>query len=245
MNVAVILTGQFREYQEVFDNFDKYILQPLQPDVFIHTWDNLGLNTDRYQYDTETPLDVVDVLEKYHPVSICVEDHKKVQICSRAFKATNHNVPIDNIMNMIRKTWLGGKLLRANEKHYDLVLKLRPDIKFEGHMPIDEMEVDAKPWLFNDFLYVPDVSNLQVCDHFAFSTMYGTDMYTRLYEFLGKYYNPELITPNKNPTGSPFHAESLLYKHLVNRDNELKKFWNPQVKVSKWKYHIPHKRRGL
>jgi len=176
-------------------------------------------------------------MEKYRPAAICVEDPKQVEIDVSRFAATNHTVPISNIVNMFRKTYLGGSLVTVTGKEYDLVIKARPDIMFEESIPADE--------LLRPALHVPDQSNLQICDHLAFGSTLDIVMYCDLYGHLDRYYNPKLITPNTDPNGSPLHAESLLYKHLINRQDFARDVWEPNVQSTNWNYHIPHKKRGM
>jgi hypothetical protein len=42
LKVALCISGQMRDYEQAFESWDKHILKPLQPDVFIHTWNDVG-----------------------------------------------------------------------------------------------------------------------------------------------------------------------------------------------------------
>lgn len=50
MIAALCLSGHLRTWDETFPGLDEFILQPLQPDVFIHTWDqrwsDVGVHED-------------------------------------------------------------------------------------------------------------------------------------------------------------------------------------------------------
>jgi hypothetical protein len=42
LKVALCISGQLRGYEDAFRTWEKYILKPLQPDIFVHTWNDAG-----------------------------------------------------------------------------------------------------------------------------------------------------------------------------------------------------------
>ncbi|PPD43627.1 MAG: hypothetical protein CTY16_13105 [Methylobacter sp.] len=42
LNVALCISGQLRGYKEAFAAIQKSIVEPLQPDIFVHTWQDVG-----------------------------------------------------------------------------------------------------------------------------------------------------------------------------------------------------------
>ena len=41
-NIALCISGQMRTYEKCFPSIKKYLLEPYQPDIFIHTWTDRG-----------------------------------------------------------------------------------------------------------------------------------------------------------------------------------------------------------
>ncbi|MBY6059423.1 hypothetical protein [Leisingera daeponensis] len=48
--VALCISGQMRSYNAVIDRLKKYIIEPLNPDIFIHTWIEKGEVTQSYRH---------------------------------------------------------------------------------------------------------------------------------------------------------------------------------------------------
>ena len=42
MKIALILTGQLRTYKSTYNNLKKFIIDELQPDIYISTWSEVG-----------------------------------------------------------------------------------------------------------------------------------------------------------------------------------------------------------
>ena len=87
MKVALCLSGQSRTFKKCFRSQKKHIIDPLDVDIFIHTWTFSGHrdihSTHNHQYDAKkyqnyvdshkyiTP--VTDIIKVYKPKTILVE----------------------------------------------------------------------------------------------------------------------------------------------------------------------------
>jgi hypothetical protein len=144
MNVAVVLTGHMRCWEQVYPNFKEHIVDRYNPDVFIHTWGDeaywdphsqAGIVEDAPEIDNEA------IIETYKPIDFVVEDYNdhKEDFAKRAEFYTNfYHVP-KNIVSMLYKLGSGVLMLEDHMfktgKQYDLVIRMRPDLTFNEPLP--------------------------------------------------------------------------------------------------------------
>lgn len=88
MRVAICFSGQSRTFKQCYESQKKFILDPLQPDVFIHTWNftgstdihsthNKAYNINKYiDYvkSSKYTVDANDIIDLYRPKNIFIED---------------------------------------------------------------------------------------------------------------------------------------------------------------------------
>jgi len=144
MNVAVVLTGHMRCWEQVYPNFKKHVIEKYNPDIFIHTWGDeaywdphskAGIVEDAPMIDNEA------IIETYKPMDFIVEDYNdyKEDFEKRAEFYTNfYHVP-KNIISMLYKLGSGMLMLEDHMfktgKQYDLVIRMRPDLTFNEPLP--------------------------------------------------------------------------------------------------------------
>lgn len=231
MKCALVLSGHMRYYEKTFDSLKKFVLDPLQPDIFIHTWNNRGNQIPNSGYTVERSeiLDVDDVIARYQPKRIEVENFEEVLPTVRSDYRKVSVVPVANIVNMYRKIYLADQLRLQEETEYDFVIKARPDILFESEIPENEIANLEKT------VYVPDTGNLQINDHVGFGNHTTMTHYSSVYEKIDEYYDPEVSRVAQTTIkGCGVHAETLLNYHLRKS--------NLTIVETKLRYHIPHKR---
>lgn len=234
MRVAVCLSGHFRYFEKTFPNFEKYVLNILNPDVFIHTWDNTGvqIRNSNYKIDDKELLLVDRVKKLYHPAVMVVEKFEDVKkhLNSNKYKQTV-KVPVENILSMYRKVMLADNL-RASHGHYDLVIKCRPDLLFKSEIPESELnDID-------NIIYVPDTGNKQINDHMAFGDSGSMEYYSSLYDKVDLYYDEDAPdAPETSKHGCAIHAETLLNFHLSKSSYK--------IKETNTNYLLPHKHQNI
>ncbi|WP_019865618.1 tetratricopeptide repeat protein [Methylovulum miyakonense] len=165
LNVALCISGQLRGYKDAFIAINKSIIGPLQPDIFIHTWADVGFKAPfpsihanrvfhgqflhayqdllfrkNYSYndikkllptlfrllDENTSVTQKQLKEFYQTEFVVVEDDKE----GRFEKLTNQQ-------KMRYKIDACNQLIKKTGKHYDLVIRLRPDLELHAVTPID------------------------------------------------------------------------------------------------------------
>jgi len=152
MKIALILTGHFRCWKEVYPNFKKMVLDRYKPDVFIHTWDEEGWwvpsdrNTVSGYYDNTPKLNVQEIVEHYSPKSIVVENWETY---NNDFEARGASYPNfahrpKNILSMFHKLNRGVQLMEEYSSRtdtiYDFVFRMRPDMIFDSELPTFESQ---------------------------------------------------------------------------------------------------------
>lgn len=236
-----MLSGHLRYYDKTYNELKKNIIDILNPDIFIHTWDNKGIQKrdSGYKIDMSEIVDIDHVKELYKPKKMVVEKYTEDirRELSPGKYRQQHRVPVENILSMFRKIELCDKLRLDFESElgikYDLVIKCRPDILFNTPIPKEELSV------VNDTIWVPDTGNKQINDHLAFSNGDNMEYYSSLYSKINDYYYDEAPNPpNITEKGCCIHAETMLNYHLRKLDTLV-------LRETKTGYKIPHKNRDI
>jgi len=132
-----------RFWRKVFPNFQEYFIDRFEPDIFIHTWSNEGWWTP---HDTgiDPASDVLDVdglKQTYRPISCAVENMADLMpfFNERAKSFRHAQGRPAGVISMFYKTKMGVDLLEqyvaATGTHYDLVIRMRPDVLLHQPMP--------------------------------------------------------------------------------------------------------------
>lgn len=155
LNVALCISGQLRGYKEAFVAIKKAIIEPLQPDIFVHTWKDVGFKepetaafagrvfqgqflqayqdlflVKNYSYK--------EIRNKLPTVFLLFNENTAVtQQQLQEFYQTDYVVVEDdsvqpysvliNQKKMFYKIDACNQLAQTTGKHYDLVIRLRPD----------------------------------------------------------------------------------------------------------------------
>jgi len=144
MNVALVLTGHLRCWEQVFPNTKETILDRWNPDVFIHSWDEQAWwdPHSKEGFVANSPeIDIKGVREAYKPVSFVTEDFENYRagFDQHAELYEKHYHVKRNIISMFYKMHKGMELVNdytaRTGKHYDMVIRMRPDLVFKNHLP--------------------------------------------------------------------------------------------------------------
>ena len=146
-NIAVVLTGHMRCWKQVFPNFQERIIQPYQPDVFIHTWNEEGWwipgdkNNIKGFHENTPDVNHQDVFDAYLPKNMVTEDWKDY---NEHFEKLGDTFPNfahrrKNILSMFYKIQRGMSLVEEYSartgKTYDFVIRIRPDMILHQSLP--------------------------------------------------------------------------------------------------------------
>jgi hypothetical protein len=220
MKVALCLSGQTRNWIGCRDTIKKYIIEPLNADVFFHTWSVKGEKVGLTTIPNDTPI-VGNLSEFFKPIVSEIEvpnydNFKKLDI-SNYF----------NTLMMHYSIWKANELKRIYEVDngfkYDLVIRCRFDLeihKFDINDTLSNIvntiylppnkNIDIvfpipmeEKFQFNGISYMPN-------DQLAYSSSDGMDYYSKIWEIerdnMHRYMN--------HPEGSL--TDHLWYKNKTN-----------------------------
>jgi len=132
MKIALIIYGHMRTYRECYPSLLNNLLGPLQPDVFIHTWDETEARTRTWhnrQGDPE-PLDVDALRDLYRPKAMLVETQPPVDpdrvTPNNKLSYDGQRFMLESLQKACALRWQHEA---ANGVRYSVVIKIRPDIK--------------------------------------------------------------------------------------------------------------------
>jgi hypothetical protein len=144
MNVALLLTGHMRCWDQVFPNTKKHIIDKYNPDIFIDTWDSEAYwdpHSSKGITEGGPKLDVTAIEQTYKPVCMNVENYEEFEdnFSTRAKQfETFYHVP----KNQLSMWFKVGRGMLAIEEHmmlsgktYDLIIRMRPDLVFNEALP--------------------------------------------------------------------------------------------------------------
>jgi hypothetical protein len=156
MKVAIVLTGHLRCWEMVLPSFQQCCIDRYDPDIFIHTWADEGwwvpVEGATGVHPDSTPLNIPAVKDAYRPISMVVEEFEPFLpiFGKRAETFPNFYHRPRNIISMCYKMGMGMHLLERHimmtGTHYDLVIRMRPDLMFHMHLPEFDPAVFYTMW---------------------------------------------------------------------------------------------------
>lgn len=205
IKTAVCISGHLRTFIENFPSVKENLLDKMDCDVFIHTWDILGLSyrwTDADLHVTNTHQLVHKINEMYSPKALIIENTRNFTVKPIMQQRLIDHRDIPGILSMYYKVEECNNLKKDYEKQnnftYDCVVRFRGDLYLEQPLPID------KNTNFN-VLHLPIFGNFGgACDQFAYGGSAVMDRYSGLYSNIERYLH----------AGAPFHPERLLQYHI-------------------------------
>jgi len=133
MNVALLLTGHMRCWEQVFPNTKHHIIDKYNPDIFIDTWDSEAYwdpHSSKGITEGGPKLDITAVEKAYKPVCMNVERFEEFEenFLTRAKQfETFYHVPKNQVSMWFK---VGRGMLSVEEhmmlsgKTYDLVIRM-------------------------------------------------------------------------------------------------------------------------
>jgi hypothetical protein len=247
MKSALLLSGELRDFEYCWESIKKYMCDPFDTDVYIHTWTK-PTNCARYMqapaFVDMSPVDFIESVVK--PKNYLMEDYDS--------NWYDHRRPIfRTAAPMYYSVWKSYQLIKDSGIDYDIVIRTRMDNEHYDYIgeeyinkAINDDVLFVEATSSKDYLCLePDGSqswcrsNLpHVPDTFAFGNMKNMEAYSDLYPNIDDYFE-ELLMAGK----TMFFAEELLGHHLwtrnklnIERCNIKYAFlmeWNKQVRIHK------------
>lgn len=212
--IALCISGHLRTFESNYRTVKQHVLDKFDCDVFIHTWDTLGVSHragDSNLHITETKK-VLDLVHKlYNPKKIVIEPTKHFTVTPLMHQRSHENRDLAGILSMFYKVEECNKLKNEyQEEHkvkYDYVVRFRGDLWLEESLPLDYRNNV-------NHLYLPVYGNFGgACDQIAFSNPTIMDKYSTLYSNIEKYLK----------LGCPMNPEKLLLFHLESQNIPISK----------------------
>lgn len=213
MKTALILSGKFRDFKDIYPTLKSNVIDMHSPDIFISTWsdnDSLKESFHAGTVNIEDSVTASEVIEILNPSGIVEDDYLSIQIqniketalgYSHLAPQTGEFNPISFFM-MWYKIKTGYLLMEKHEKKtgkiYDKVIRARFDLKI------------LDPLVFSD-------ETNEVCipigydwrgginDTFAYGSRKSMEYYCNLFDYVQSYLKTGKIL---------FHPETLLKHHM-------------------------------
>jgi len=188
IKTAVCLSGHLRTFQENYMSVVSNLFNQLECDVFIHTWDTLGMSYrpldsrvwNQYTADLKSRIE-----QLYQPKTLVIEPSRKFEETPLMRSRLIDFRDIPGILSMFYKVEECNKLKKQYEiEHnftYDCVIRFRGDLFLEQVFPVD-YNTDLKK------LYLPFYGHFAgLCDQIAWGGSAAMDQYSSLYSNIEKY----------------------------------------------------------
>ena len=130
-----------RSFEKCYSSLLKFVLEPLNPDVFIHTWSLNEASTASWHNshcNKISPIDPNRIKSLYDPVSLSIEEQPVL--------SSNFNKVVDGV-NFFGFNCMYHSLGKANSlklsheiktgSRYDIVIKIRPDVLLKKPIPFN------------------------------------------------------------------------------------------------------------
>lgn len=205
LKTALCISGHLRTFESNYKSVKDNILDKMDCDVFIHTWDTLGLSyrfTDSNLYTAETKKMVDTIYQLYTPKKLVIEKSKPFHVTPIMHKQLLDHRDIPGILSMYYKIEECNKIKKEYEDEhnfkYDCVVRFRGDLWVEQPIPVyDNINLNH--------VFLPIYGNFSgACDQFAYGSSEVMDKYASLYSNIEKYLH----------AGAPMHPERILLFHL-------------------------------
>ena len=226
----MLVYGQLRQYEKCMPSIQKYILDVLQPDVFVNVWDTRGHSL----YSEEANIDISfsnekvildDVIKYYNPKDVLIENYNdwmnnlegeyKQVMLSEKKSATPKNYKIKMCNQMKRK------YEEKNNFKYDCVMVFRPDTIFFSQIPFYVLQDLDCIWQLNP----PHLFNKNIC-HSMFHIMNTkvSDVFETYYDNLPNLWKLPYVEPGFDTKYDCTRTEYLHFKQHGIRVRAYKKY---------------------
>lgn len=205
VKTALCISGHLRTFEDNFPSVKAHILDKLDCDIFIHTWDIMGLSwrfTDASLHAIETRRLTERIKQLYNPQKLVIEPTQQFKATPLMHARQLDHRDIPGILSMFYKIEACNNLKMEFEKEnnmkYDCVIRFRGDLYMDSDLPINDNTN-------LNYLFMPVFGNFAgLCDQFAYGSSDIMDVYSSLYSNINKYMD----------AGAPMQPEKLVQYHV-------------------------------
>lgn len=225
LKIALCISGHLRTFESAYPSVKKYILDKLNCDVFIHTWDTLGhrhrsIDGSLSHQLTNNLINKINTF--YNPKKLIIEKNKHFAVSKIMINQRVDNRDVVGVQSMYYKIQACNLLKKQYELQnnftYDCVIRFRGDLLINNTLPIVGNQD------FN-YLYLPTIGHFAgLNDQIAFGNSKIMDDYSDLFSNINKYLedgcimNPEkLLDWHINKMQIPIHKTDIQY--VIVRSN--------------------------
>ena len=226
MKIAILISGQPRNYIEGYEEIKKAYLDRYDCDVYIHTWEGGNFeatqffaNRPRYTYQyKETYLN--EILELYKPVQYKFE--QPIIFDDKNIIDPIWRQPLQNTKSM----WYSiAKAYNLIQKDYDLIIRTRFDLRYEIST-LDLESLDANKLHIWNWDTDERVKHKGYYDVFAIGNKTNIGIYSSVYSKINWYLNYdreyiEFLKGNWPGQDSGLRNEYLLRWHLTQANVDI------------------------
>lgn len=214
MKVALCLSGHLRTFRNTAKSLKDNIIDPLNCDVFIHTWDVLGSPTGKNPGDVNNQdTQIIDIMPEIYdllnPTLISIE-RQKDKLEELKFKTRDIIIPIDEkqfIMqhiglhiSMFYSLYMSNNIRKEYEEEnqikYDMIIRCRPDIFLKTKLNLSMFPDKNKIYVPEIATYVENGINDQMAIGYADVMEYYFNIYNDVENYYRYHYStvrPEVI----------------------------------------------------
>lgn len=221
MKVAILLSGQPRNYYLGYDELKKSYLNNYDCDIYLHTWKGGNFEATNFFYDrpkniykySEGYID--DILNMYNPTGW--EFENPIVFDDKDIVDPLWRQPLQNSKSMWYSLYKSYTLI---DKHYDVVIRTRFDLQYEDSL-LDLESLDLNKVHVWDWTTDERVKHRGYYDVFAIGNQTNMGIYSQLYRKIDWYLNYDLNYVEFLKGGWPgqdsgLRNEYLLRWHLTN-----------------------------
>lgn len=231
MKVAICMSGQLRTYKKCYENLMKYIVKPMNADIFIQVWDKVGASHKEGEIKSDE-VNKKEIVEMYNPKEIVIESQpkgssdnlygKKVPEKLKEIEPIHYKSALSMFYQIKSCNDLAVNYAKENKFKYDIIIRIRPDTMFLQNIP---KRLVRKVLKSKNVVYFVDYAidtRFQVCDKFAFGDTEGMIDYTSVWDYIEEYWKDPI---GKNPPYTHKVGERLLKYHIETRKINAKPFY--------------------
>lgn len=213
LKICILIIGRLDTFETCYESLRKYILEPLNVDVFFSGYPNfLGLEYCENKIE-----------ELWKPKKYCLRDYtdiirKEIHLDdSRFIRKRSECTPhtwLSGMYNLKISNKLKNEYEKENNFKYDICIKSRTDVIWHSYITNEEIDLvlkDSKNILIPTAWDFKEVHNLGCSDVSCVTSSHGMDIYSSCIDFIDEYYD----------SGEVFHPESLLGIHINNFLNRI------------------------
>lgn len=186
MKVAILISGQPRNFDQGYKELQNAYLSKYDCDIYIHTWK--GNEFTATQFFPNRPVNKYELNDDweskirllYKPELFEVTDHWYKRKQDEGVIDTLWRQPLVNTKGMFGSMWAVSKLMEKSGKQYDACVRARFDLKFE-QSTLDLEKLDLSKVNVWDWDVADNIKSMGTYDVFSVTNQTNMMMYSAVY----------------------------------------------------------------